>query len=417
MQEPSELHESGYRRFARNILSFLAGAFVLSCFLTFQKIQMGIPLVLNGYIVPVVFGGVAGLIIGVLVARQSRRMRELQQQIEKQIRSREALRESETGLAKAQTIANLGSWELNLERNELKWSDEVFRIFGLVPQQFSATYEAFLDAVHPDDRESVSQAYSDSVKNKASYEIIHRILRPDGTVRVVQELCEHILDEVGNVVRSVGTVFDITERKQADDALRESEENFRAVYDAANDAIFIHEMETGRIIDVNRKMCEMYGYTTEEARLAKANDMSSGESPYDEKHVAELIGKAAAGEPQLFEWQARHMDGHLFWVEVNLKRAVIGENDRILAVVRDITERKQAEEELRESEQDYRDLFDNSPVAIWREDFSGIAERMKELRNQGVSDLRSHLDENPGELMQMVEQIKVIDVNDNTFDW
>jgi PAS domain S-box-containing protein len=129
-----------------------------------------------------------------------------------------ALRESEGRLKRAQEIAHLGSWELDLDSNELSWSDEVYRIFGLAPQQFGATYEAFLDMVHPDDRAAVDAAYSGSLREgRDSYEIEHRVVRrTTGEVRWVQEKCSHRRDAAGRIIGSLGMVLDITDRKSAE---------------------------------------------------------------------------------------------------------------------------------------------------------------------------------------------------------
>lgn len=132
-------------------------------------------------------------------------------------RAEKALKESETSLKRAQEMAHLGSWELDLQKNRLFWSDEVYRIFGLKPRQFGATYEAFLAAVHPDDRKTVGEAYSASVReNRNTYEIEHRIVRSDGEIRFVHEKCEHFRDKSGKIIRSLGMVHDITEKKKID---------------------------------------------------------------------------------------------------------------------------------------------------------------------------------------------------------
>jgi PAS domain S-box-containing protein len=135
-----------------------------------------------------------------------------------------ALRDSEARLKRSQEIAKLGSWELDLVNNNLTWSDEVFRIFGLKPQAFDATYEAFLERVHPDDRASVDAAYSGSIREgKDVYEIEHRVVRRStGEIRIVHEKCEHIRDATGRIIRSIGMVHDITERKQMEEDLRKS---------------------------------------------------------------------------------------------------------------------------------------------------------------------------------------------------
>ena len=138
-------------------------------------------------------------------------------------KTEEALRESEKRLNRSQEIAHLGSWELDLRKNELVWSDEVYRIFGLMPQEFAATYEAFLEHVHPDDRTAVNEAYSDSIRaGLDSYEIEHRVIRKsDGAIRFVHEKCQHVRDEEGRIIRSLGMVHDITERKYIEDKLRQ----------------------------------------------------------------------------------------------------------------------------------------------------------------------------------------------------
>jgi PAS domain S-box-containing protein len=141
-------------------------------------------------------------------------------------RADRAIRESVNRLNKAQEIAHLGSWELDVVGGTLTWSDEVYRIFGLQPREFSATYEAFLAAVHPDDRAAVDAAYSRSLEQgRDSYEITHRIVRRStGEVRFVHERCDHLRDATGKIIRSLGMVHDITEQRLAQEALKKANE-------------------------------------------------------------------------------------------------------------------------------------------------------------------------------------------------
>lgn len=154
---------------------------------------------------------------------------------------------------------------------------------------------------------------------------------------------------------------DITQRKRAEAELRESEANYRAVFNAASDAIFIQEIGSGGILDANNRMCEMYGWTVDEARSLTVADLSINEPPYTQEEAIKWIKKAAAGEPQLFEWRAKHKTGRLFWVEVNLKCALLRGKEVLLAVVRDITERKHAIDELRHSEERFAKAFRANP--------------------------------------------------------
>lgn len=137
-------------------------------------------------------------------------------------RAESTLRRSETLLKKSQQMAHIGSWELDHGNNILFWSDENFRIFEVDPTRFDSSYEAFLDAVHPDDRAMVDKAYTDSLKNRTPFTIVHRLLFPDQRVKFVQEWCDTQYDHEGRPIRSIGTTQDITERKLAEERLGES---------------------------------------------------------------------------------------------------------------------------------------------------------------------------------------------------
>jgi PAS domain S-box-containing protein len=147
---------------------------------------------------------------------------------EKEIRKREA------SLAEAQRIARLGNWEWNIVTNELWWSDEIYRIFGVSPMQFKATYETFLDLVHPDDRDLVKSSIDKALYENEPYSIDHRIRLPDGSERVVHEQAETQFDEEGNAVRMLGMVQDITERKEAEEKLMEYSRDIFALADSSN---------------------------------------------------------------------------------------------------------------------------------------------------------------------------------------
>lgn len=142
-------------------------------------------------------------------------------------RAEEAVRQSEMRLAKAQRIARLGNWEWDVEDNSLYWSDEVYRIFGLTPETFDATYEGFLERVHADDLAMVEQAVKAALDQHGAYNLDHRIVLPDGSMRIVNEQAEVIYDNGDGPVRMLGTVHDITERKLAAEELRLHRDNLQ----------------------------------------------------------------------------------------------------------------------------------------------------------------------------------------------
>jgi len=140
---------------------------------------------------------------------------------EELVKAKEKAEENEEKLKNAQQIAQLGHWELDLINNKLVWSDEIYRIFGLELQEFEATYEAFLNNIHPDDRNMVNEAYSNSLKNKEPYQIEHRLLLQSGELKYVVEKCISEFDKQGKPIRSIGTVQDITSRKISEVKLEE----------------------------------------------------------------------------------------------------------------------------------------------------------------------------------------------------
>ncbi len=195
--------------------------------------------------------------------------------------TQEAFRLSEARLAEAQRIAHLGNWDWNIAKDELVWSDEIYRIFGLTPRQFGATYEAFLDSVHPGDRELVEQSVNAALHDRGPYSIDHRIVLPDGAVRVVHEEAEVTCDKDGRAVRMMGTVHDVTERKRTEDALRalsnqlvqSQEDERRAIACELHDQIGQSLTALKLLLDrAARSPAEGAGAITDEAR-ALVNDL------------------------------------------------------------------------------------------------------------------------------------------------
>jgi len=144
------------------------------------------------------------------------------------------------------------------------------------------------------------------------------------------------------------TLEDITDIRLTTLALEESERNYKKIFNATSDAIFIDDAATGRIIDVNETMLKMYGYENKEDILKlNVGELSADRGPYDEENAQKMIRRSIDSGPQIFEWLAKKKNGDLFWVEVSLIKTDIGGKGRVLAVARDITERKKAEEKIK----------------------------------------------------------------------
>jgi len=139
-------------------------------------------------------------------------------------RAAEALQDSEAALAKAQKIAHIGSWNWDIVANRISWSDELYRIIGLSPQEFDANYESYLKCIHPDNLEFFKNLTERVLKEKKPYSAEYRIVRSKNDIRIVHEIGEVTVDENGNPISLFGTVQDITDSKQTEEALRESEE-------------------------------------------------------------------------------------------------------------------------------------------------------------------------------------------------
>jgi len=170
----------------------------------------------------------------------------------------EELTDSNVRLKEAQEIARMGFWELDIETDKLFWSDEVYRIFGLEPQAFEATYAVFLEYVHPDDRGALVTEYSRSIEEKRSYSLVHRIIQKGGAVRYVEERCRHTYDSSGRPVKSIGTVYDITDRIA-------DQEKLQRLFDLQKNIVI--QTDGTRIKKANQAFLHFFGFDSLESFL------------------------------------------------------------------------------------------------------------------------------------------------------
>jgi PAS domain S-box-containing protein len=266
------------------------------------------------------------------------------------------LRESEAVLEAAQRLAHLGSWVLEFRQGDpdlgrLVWSEEVFRIFGHTPGALEVTNTAFFRAVHPEDREMVSEALNKAVRERAEYEIDHRILRPDGTQRIVHEQATTQYDDAGQPVKVLGTVQDITERKRAEEEVRHWKERYEMLIKASGQIIFDWDYVTGEVTfggDTER----VTGYPPES--LGKSmEDWAAMVHPEDRAHFEHELDRQGVSKDTIeIEYRLRRKDGETITVH-GIGYPMLdesGEIRRILGSVKDISAQRALEVQLRQSQ-------------------------------------------------------------------
>ncbi|MDO8672761.1 MAG: PAS domain S-box protein [Dehalococcoidia bacterium] len=257
-------------------------------------------------------------------------------------KAEEALRESETRLLAAQVTAQIGNWDRNLETNELYWSAVNYSIFGFDPDKVSPSIGAFMDSVDPDEREYVNAAVKAAWDNQKPYDIDMRIIRPDGTRRVVNAKAEVLFDGNGKAVRIIGTVQDITDRKLAEEALV----RLKQAVESSGEVVFTTDRD-GIFTFVNPSFTEVYGFSADEVvgkttpRVLKSGLMN--QEAYQIFWQTILGGYNVKGE-----LTNKTKDGRMLTIDGSAS-PILDDNGRIigfLGIQRDVTERKRMEEQL-----------------------------------------------------------------------
>jgi len=300
-----------------------------------------------------VAGGIQAFLILVLI-RNRRRLKTVNA----------SLRKGEKLLSRAQSVAHTGSWELDLSTNNLTWSDEVYRIIGCEPQAFIATYDAFLDVVHPDDRDAVDEAYSRSVKEGSEgYEIEHRIVRHNsGEVRYVRERCVHERNEAGILLRSIGMVQDITERKQAERALRDSEEKYRSAFDSSPDSVNINRLSDGLYVEINQGFTALTGYTWEDISGKTSKDIDIWCDYKDRVRLVSELEKYGFCSNHQAEF--RRKDKSITTALMSARLIMLNGEPHVLSITRDVSELIKTQTALAEAHRKLTFHIENSPLAV-----------------------------------------------------
>ncbi len=316
--------------------------------------------------------GVAGAILLVgshrlLVRRQVRsRTRALVEEIQSREQAEATLRQSQARLAEAQRLAHIGNWELDITTDTLTLSDEVYRMFGLKPEEFEATYKAFLDSIHPGDREMVNQAYIQSLAKKTPYNIIHRLRLKGGLIKYVEERCETQYDDQGNPLRSLGTVQDITELKENEADLRWRQEFLDSLIEHSPSALWVADNK-GNIIRMNQALRDMLHMSDEEV-IGKYNvlkDTQIAQQGY--RKLVEAVFKKGQTASFKLDYDAGREkqlklknNGHLV-LEYTMSAVEDGDGKvaHVICQQKDITREERAIEDLRTSEERHRVTLDN----------------------------------------------------------
>ncbi len=296
---------------------------------------------------PLLEDGRAGAVVMHLNITDQRRAREALQSSEKEQRNLAQQLEAERlRLVAAQRVAKVGSWETDLVTLAVNWSEEAHRIFETDPVSFQPTHQDFLDRVHPDDRAMVDAVFRDSFHLQEPQEIEHRVSLPDGRVKHVMERWQTFQDEQGRPTHALGTCWDITEKIMAEAEIRRSTTLLRAVADGLPDAVFVKD-RAGRYLLFNQGAADLVGKPVEEVI---GRDDSALFSPEDARQVMEndqrVIG---TGETRTEEEVLTAAGATRTYLATKAPyRDECGNINGIVGISRDITERKRAENKIRE---------------------------------------------------------------------
>ena len=284
-------------------------------------------------------------------------------------RAEAALRESQQRLALATESAHIGIWDWDIATNRLVWDSEMCQLYGIRPQDFSGVYADWENRLHPDDREKAAAEFRAALIGTRDYHTEFRVVWPDGKVRYIETHGMVQRAEDGAALRVLGTNLDVTERKRAEKSLRYSELKFATIFHSNPLPISLTTPEEGRFLEVNENYCRQLGYSREELVGRTVLELGIWAVPSERApKIAELL---AHGRVEPFETQYYTRSGELRDM-LNVSHLIeLDGQSVILGINQDITDRKRAEEALRDSEHRLRELFDASPDALFILDAEG----------------------------------------------
>ena len=277
----------------------------------------------------------------------------------------QSLMKSEARLNEAQRLAKVGVWELDLLTNELVWSDEIFRIFEIDKNKFHASYEEFLNAIHPEDRGMVNKAYTGSLIDKEPYEITHRLQMNDGRIKQVHEKCKSYFDRDGKAVRSVGTVHEITERKKTEDELARVQGMLEQANRVAKMGAWSFDLISNELIwsDITKEIHEVEKDYKPDVETALNYYKEGVHRDTISRIVMDAMQNEGLWDEELIIVTAK---GNEKWVRaMGQPEFKDGACVRLFGSFQDISERRRAENALVESEARYRRAEEGTNDGLW----------------------------------------------------
>jgi PAS domain S-box-containing protein len=287
-------------------------------------------------------------------------------------------------LNEAQQISQLGSWTLDLRSGELLWSNEIYRLFELDLQPFNPSYDNFLNAIHPDDRAAVNQAYTTSLLTQTPYQIEHRLHMADGRIKWVHQRCRSEFDEGGKALRSMGTMQDITERKLAETALSDARTLLMTVLDTIPMRVFWKDRELN-YLGCNTEFARDAGFEHPSDIIGKDDFQMKWKTQADTYRQDDRSVMESGIAKLFYDESATTPDGRIIWQRIskiplkNQTGAIFG----VMGIYEDVTQRKQAKEQLRKLSR----IAEQSPESLVVTDTKGNIEYVNEafIQNTGYS--------------------------------
>lgn len=280
-----------------------------------------------------------------------------QKQIEKKLR---LLNER---ISTATRSAQVGIWERDIVNNRLEWDDQMYALYAINKVDFPKAYEAWLNGLHPEDREATNRIVQQAISGEREYDTEFRIVWPDGTVRWIKAAGQVFYDENNIPLKMVGINFDITERKKAEEQLRISEERYRNIFESAVIGLY-RSTPDGKIILANSTLIKLLGFDSFED-LAQRNLENEG---FEDSQLRNRFQEIIEKEGSVIGLES-------IWKKKNGQPVIVNENAKVFydnngkvmyyeGTVEDITDRKKMEKTLRESEEKFRKAFSINPDAI-----------------------------------------------------